>query len=293
VLEDLVKEGDLQTDVWRTTIESRFAEEIVAQEQAVGGPLRGARLAGARLRKVAERMSDLLRGIPADAVLPEQELEAADGRLWGTVDLIVRAETTHLIADYKTGSTLEATTGDIKERYRRQLMLYACLEEAADSWPDSATIIPFGSAPLSIEVEPDECRQVLENVLATLQLWETWVGGVPPANPAPDACSWCPYAARCSAFWDACDPSWDSNVSAAKGVAETVNSSPLGGVTFTLDSVGGTVLGPMTVRNVDPDEHPALALATPGDQVSVVGLRSNPREEAHTLRPGARVRVTS
>ena len=243
MLEKLVAEGELLTDVWRDTLDARFAAAITEQEMEFGGSLRGARLARARLQKVAARMSTLLQGIPRDAVLPEQELETAEGRVVGTIDLIVRSESAHFIADYKTGSAVEAETGEIKERYRRQLMLYACLEESAHSWPDSATIIPFASAPLSIEVDPEQCVLALRDVLSALEVWRGWVGQVPPANAIPDACGWCPYAAQCSAFWEACDPSWDPKVTAARGLAESVSSSPLGGVTFTLEASAGTVDG--------------------------------------------------
>lgn len=174
VLEKLVAEGELLTDVWRDTLDARFGVAITKQEMEFGGSLRGARLARARLQKVAARMSTLLQGLPRDAVLPEQELETAEGRLVGTIDLIVRSESAHFIADYKTGSAVEAETGEIKERYRRQLMLYACLEESAHTWPRSATIIPFASAPLSIDVDPEQCLLVLRDVLSALEVWRGW-----------------------------------------------------------------------------------------------------------------------
>lgn len=103
---------------------------------------------------------------------------------------------------------------------------------------------------------------------------------------------WCPYAAQCPAFWEACDPSWDPEVTAARGLAESVSSSPLGGVTFTLQAIAGTVDGQVTVRNVDAETHPAIAAAKLGDEISVVGLRASLTDAAYTLRPGGRLRVT-
>jgi PD-(D/E)XK nuclease superfamily len=293
VLEALVAEGDLQTDVWKNTVDERFAAAIAQQEAASGGPLRGARLARARLRKVAQRMSSLLYDVPREALFPEQELEAAEGRLWGTIDLVVRAAGGHFIADYKTGSFVDAITGSIKERYRRQLMLYACLEHAAASWPDAATIIPFTATPLSIDIDPAKCLEVLDDLLSALDEWQSWVGHVPPANVAPDACAWCPYATRCDPFWDSCNPEWDPAVTASRGRVESVSSSPLGGVTLRLESTAGSVLGALTIRNADPDEHPRLSVMEAGAEISIVGLRPSPSEDAYTLRPGARVQVVA
>lgn len=289
VLESLVRDGRLQSASWSEALESRF-HEFLANEAATQGRLRGSRLALARLRKVAARMADFLQQAPADAeVLAEEVLTAAGGHLYGRLDLIVRSPEMHVIVDYKTGSFLEPGTDQLKTSYERQLMLYACLEaEASGAWPEKALLVPFGAEPVTLDVDRSACLALLEDLVAALERWQTWVGAAPPANASPETCGWCPFAARCPAFWAACDTNWADELIALRGQITSATTTPLGGITLLLDSSEGSVLGKTAIRNVDPAEFPELAEFGAGDFGGFVGLRRDPDEGAFTTRSGTR-----
>jgi RecB family exonuclease len=290
VLESLVRDGRLRSGSWSELIEPRFHELLGHNANERHRALRGSRLALARLRKVAARMAEFLQQAPTHAdVLAEQELAAAGGRLYGRVDLIVRSQEMHVVVDYKTGSFLEPGTEQLKASYERQLMLYACLEaEANGAWPDKALLVPFGAEPVTLRVDPAACLQLLDDVLAALDLWQTWVGATPPANASPETCGWCPFAARCPAFWAASKTDWVDELIAARGKVTSATTTPLGGVTLLLDSSEGSVLGTAAIRNVDPTEFPELASIGPGHAVGFVGLRRDPDEGAFTTHSGTR-----
>jgi RecB family exonuclease len=290
VLESLVHDDLLRSGSWHEALEQLFVELLARHEGETGGNLRGARLAAARLRKVAGRMAAFLEHVPDDAqILTEAPLGAAGGRLFGRVDLIVRSPDTHVIVDYKTGAFLEAGTHRLKESYERQLMLYACLEaEASGTWPDQALLVPFGAEPVSLEVDPAACEGLLQEVIEALEKWETWVGAAPPANPSPEACGWCPFAARCAAFWAACTPDWKDTLLATRGRVLSSATTPLGGATLRIESREGSVIGTVAIRNVDAKRFPTLATMAEGRLVGIVGLRRDPVEGVFTLWPGAR-----
>jgi RecB family exonuclease len=293
VLESLVRDGTLRSQSWSEPLESRFRELLARNEGAKQGPLRGSRLALARLRKVAARMAEFLRQAPPGAeFLVEEELVAADGRLYGRVDLIVRSREMHVIVDYKTGSLLEPGTDQLKASYERQLMLYACLEEEASAeWPEKALLVPFGAEPVTVRIDPAACLQLLKEVLAALERWQTWVSTTPPANASPETCGWCPFAARCPEFWAACNPNWTEEVIAMRGSVTSATTTPLGGVTLLLDSSEGSVVGTAAIRNVARSEFPELESIGAGQGVALVGLRRDPGDGAFTTRAGTRVEL--
>lgn len=292
VLESLAKDRRLTDPEWRPEVGNRFDQLMRSEEARLGRQLRGGRLARAKLMKVAARLNQLLSGLTAPAeTLTEVELEAAEGRLRGRLDLIVRSEMAHFVADYKTGRITEAGRDDLIQRYRRQLMLYACLEAEAYDWPRSATIVPFGGEPVEVDVRPEDCRRLLEAVLSALEEWQDWQGKSPPARPGADTCASCPYAPRCSSFWGTSDLVWADDLLAARGVIGHVSRSPLGGTTIGLRSQQGSVRGDVNVRNIDVAEHPSLASASAGDTVALVGLRADRNEGAYTMKAGARSRL--
>jgi RecB family exonuclease len=291
VLESLVRDGELQSESWPEPLESRFLELLARNEGETHTALRGSRLALARLRKVAARMADILQQLPPDAeVLTEEDLEAADGRLFGRLDLIVRSLARHVIVDYKTGSFLEAGTEQLKASYQRQLMLYAYLEaETSGAWPEEALLIPFGAEPVTLIIDPAACQRLSQHVLEALEQWQTWVGAAPPANASPQTCHWCPFAARCPEFWAACNTDWADELIATRGRVISLATTPLGGITLRLASTQGSVLGTVAVRNIEPTEFPGLVGINTGHAIALVGLRRDPNEGVFTTVPAARL----
>lgn len=291
VLESLARDGELRSESWSDALESRFLALLARDERETQTVLRGSRLALARLRKVAARMADILQQLPPNAqVLTEEELTAADGRLFGRLDLIIRSPTQHVIIDYKTGSFLEPGTDQLKASYERQLMLYACLEaEASGSWPQKALLVPFGAEPVTLSIDPAACERLSQEVLATLDQWQTWVNDAPPASATPQTCGWCPFAARCPEFWAACSPDWADELIAMRGDVVSVASTPLGGVSLRIASAQGSVLGATAIRNLEPTQFPGLMDLVAGTTIALVGLRRDRNEGAFTARPGARL----
>jgi RecB family exonuclease len=291
VLESLVRDGELRSESWSDALEPRFLELLARNERETHTVLRGSRLALARLRKVAARMADLLQQLPPDAhVLTEEELTAAEGRLFGRLDLIVRSPAQHVIADYKTGSFLEPGTEQLKASYERQLMLYAFLEaEVSGAWPEEALLVPFGAEPVTLSIDAAACERLSQEVLAALDQWQTWVGNPPPANATPETCGSCPFAAKCLEFWAACNTDWAEGVVATRGRVTSIATTPLGGITLRLDSTEGSVLGSTAVRNIAPTDFPGLASVDEGQAVSFVGLRHDRSEGTYTTGPGTRL----
>lgn len=291
VLESLVRDGQLRSASWSAPLESRFLELLACNEGETHAALRGSRLALARLRKVAASMADLLQQLPADAeVLTEEELTAADGRLFGRLDLIVRSVARHVIVDYKTGSFLEPGTAQLKASYERQLMLYACLEaDASGAWPEEALLVPFGAEPVTLSIDPAACQRLSQEVLAALDQWQTWAGGPPPANASTQTCRWCPFAARCPEFWAACNSDWADELLAMRGRVVSIAATPLGGITLQIASAQGSVLGTAAVRNIEPTEFPGLMGIDAGNAIALVGLRRDPNEGVFTTVPAARL----
>lgn len=289
VLESLVADGLIGSGHWNDYLDTRFKAAVAAREDEKGAPLRGASLARARLRKACGRVAHLLAQVPAEAeIVTEAQLEAADGRLLGRIDLVVRSPELHLIVDYKTGVITEAG-GDLKERFRRQLMLYACLEAKQHGWPDQAQLMPLGREAVDIAIEPSKCQALLEDALDALRKWQECVGRAPAAQTSPETCGDCPYAARCSPMWEALSDDWSESFVAVSGPLSALSSTPLGGITLSMHAERGTTGGEVTVRNIYGQQHPCLLDAHPGDEISLVGLRGGDEADGvYTLAPGAR-----
>jgi RecB family exonuclease len=288
VLESLVADNLMRSGQWSEEVDQRFESAIAARGADHGLPLRGVSLAHARLRKTCGRVAQLLTRAPVDAdIVTEASLEAANGRLAGRIDLIIRSSELHLVVDYKTGSATEIN-GNLKERFRRQLMLYACLEAERNGWPQRAQLLPLGREAIEIAIEPSECLELLAEALESLDRWQARVGEAPLAFPAPEACGRCPYAAGCPAMWDARSDDWDESFAAVSGRLSASSSTPLGGITISLRAERGSTVGDVTVRNIDAQQHPCLVDAESGDEVSMIGLRPGQAEGVWTLASWAR-----
>ncbi len=85
-----------------TIADARFAAELKTQTD--GREVRGARPAAARFNKMVGRVLELLEEAGSDAItLTEEFLQGRHGAIHGVVDLIVKSDRLHVVADYKTG----------------------------------------------------------------------------------------------------------------------------------------------------------------------------------------------
>ena len=189
----------------------------------------------------------------------EQRQAAFDGHLVGKADVIIRGERPR-IEDYKTGSIYNANDPEeVKEQYRRQMLLYAVLEhEDTGTWPVTATLIPIEGDPLEIAIDPQEATRAAEEALAGLSAYNTAVeSGVEPvamAAPSQDVCRFCSFAIDCPALWMTVDTSWQE--AGYTMLAGTINSTEVahtGTVNLTVSAIRGSVPpGDYLLYQLDP-----------------------------------------
>jgi CRISPR/Cas system-associated exonuclease Cas4 (RecB family) len=255
----------------------------------------GYQLKRARLFHVAGRVRELLVGLPPDAaVLTEEPLSAASGLLYGRADLIVRSSSQHQIIDYKSGGVLDRDTKRPREAYVRQLQLYAYLEhETSGSWPLSAHLFPLHGVPVEIDVDPEICSALAREALAILGEYNQAVPAVQPADPSPMHCKWCPFAAVCGSFWDACDSTWAPDLLAAAGMTTRQFTTPLGGLTVFIDIGAGSVVGDeVVIKNIDTAVFSDARGLVSGDELAAVGLVADDRGSGYWISGAGVLGVT-
>ena len=286
VLAKMVVEGNFMSESWQTRLYETWDEEVVSEMSAVvhAGdspqtsevPERwpGYEVKRARLRYVGQRVRDLLLELPAGAtVLPEVPLEGYERRLRGIADLVLRSQGAHRVVDYKTGGVLDGTTQLPREKYVRQLQMYAALEaESSGEWPDTLHLLPLRGAPVEIAVDPVECADLAVEALELLSAYNAMCPERQPASPGQDTCSTCPFSARCPDFWESCE-SWSGDFLAVRGRAVRTMSTELNGISVELAETSGTVPHELVLlRNIDPEVHPAARDAVVGTVVAATGL---------------------
>lgn len=228
--------------------------------------------------------------------LHEHAQTAFSGKLRGRAD-VIRRGAAPAIEDYKTGSLLDGSTGELRESYRTQMLLYAVLEHAeTGEWPETATLIPLDGDPLPIPVDPAEATAAANHALAALDAYNKAVaagtGAAELAAPDPANCTFCAYSIICPAFWAAADQSWaDSGlvaVAGARGAETLAEASPAFNVD--IDGVAGTVPpGEYVLYQLDRERFSALLEAEPGSAVAAVRLRGDPERRRLTATAATRI----
>ncbi len=266
---------------WGDAFEQAWDREVEVQRVDVDTPPDPRRWHGYSLCKVATKMQckaicgELQDGAELD---PEVLLRSSDGVLEGRADLVVRAPV-HEIRDYKTGSVLD-DEGAVRRDYRRQLLIYACLEfETVGSWPERIVLVPVGPSepPQVIEVDQIEAEREMALIRDALSRYNAAVESgdnmVSAASPSPDACRFCSYASGCPAFWAAATEDWrDRGVTAVKGVVERRSAGHGGGSALTIRVAQGTFQSELvTLSPVDEDEQGIRGVAE-GDLLCAVRL---------------------
>jgi RecB family exonuclease len=300
-LDELVQTGALRTNTWEEATESAW-EAAIARVLADANETGPAELAGyqikrVRLRQVAGRVRELLLAPEAEGadVITEQTLEGAGGRLFGRPDLIIFGPSAHRIIDYKTGQVVDREGGGIKAAYARQLQLYCYLEhERSGSWPATAHLLPFSGPAVEVQVSAQECTAVADEALTLLDAYNSAAPGAQPPAPAAEACGYCPYAARCTAFWAACDATWRDHLVAAAGTVQSVFQAASGHTTLRLSADGGNAgTDEVVLWNISADEHPQVSEADPGSWAGAVGMHEDTGRGVFTLPPWANLHITA
>lgn len=285
-------ERQLETE-WSTATRAAAAHLAQDHGERVLSPEQwdGYQIKLARLRKAARRLHDLLAPLGSTAeLITERPLSAADGRVHGRPDLVVRTPTACWIIDYKTGAVLTRETREPHESYVRQLQLYAFLAaETIGRWPERAFLVPLQGAVVEVPIDPTRCSALAEEAIALLDAFNDRVPAPQPPSPAPETCQRCPYAPRCPAFWQACDEAWASVVLAAAGTVTSLSQSRLGGVSLTLDAeVGSLGERHIAVRGISVQDHPAAGSLASGGTVALVGLHADRGTDSFILPPFGR-----
>jgi len=252
-----------------------------------------------RTRKLAAQLgTSATKPAPAPGmeIELEQEHVGFEGKLRGRPDIVRRTADGTAIEDYKTGSLYEAESGELKEDYRLQLLLYAALAgEIEGTGVTSARLVPLEGEPAQIKIEGTEAAEAAREVVAAMDGYNQAVAaGTEPedlASPEPSHCRFCPFAVRCPAFWSAITPEWSAEgILAVAGQVSEVTASRFG--TFNIEAAaeaGSTSSDAVTLHGLPFDQFGPAAAAASGSPMAATGLR--PGAHPGVLRPTLRTRL--
>ena len=276
-----------------------WAEQLEAEWQSalmdVGGDTSATiwpnyHLTRARLEITIDRLRADLKDVAHPDLFPEVDLTADNGLVRGRADLVIRG-TRHEVIDFKTGAAFVTREAIIRASYARQLAIYSYLEaETSGTWPSDARIVSLTGIDASIDVEPRRCEAEAARAADELEQYNARVPGEQPAYPSSEACGFCPYAARCPAFWQ--NANTVESVASVSGTISAIQRSEIGGAVVTIDVEGGSVEGPQArLHGVLPSENPLLYGVEPGDRAWIAGLWHDATRNAYRLSGSASVEV--
>jgi hypothetical protein len=215
----------------------------------------------------------------------ERRLEAFDGKLVGSPDVVRRPE----VIDYKSGVILDfdehAQKMVLKAAYERQLLIYGFLvHENFGWWPKRGLVLPAEGESAEVSLEPDACKREADAAITLLDAFNAKAlsagSAKSLASASPSACKWCSYKLICESFWSEISPLWASELPGAciEGVLEEPPQPIHTGeaVSLTMTILRGTQApGQGRVSPFNLNLH-ALPSLTKGDRVRVSGLRVRP-----------------
>lgn len=207
-------------------------------------------------------------------------IETPDHAIGGFVDSITSNHDKTTLRDFKSGLITSADSETIKPEYRTQLELYCGVYfESTGRWPTEVEIVPSVGDPISIEVNPDRCRLLVDQAKQLLAVINDKVASSTAestpsslANPSRH-CMRCEFRPNC-AFYK------------ASTVLDGIEEGPVdlfGEVTeLSLFSNGtsaisvSTSFGVKRARGLESSSqrHPAMALLSKGKYVGIYGLKA-------------------
>jgi CRISPR/Cas system-associated exonuclease Cas4 (RecB family) len=229
-------------------------------------------------------------------ILAEHSLTAANGRIHGRADLIVRSPRLHVIVDYKTGSVTDHEGQPLAD-YAAQLLLYAYMEhDRTGSFPSAGYLMPFDDAAIRMEVDATSAKEAGRAAIAELDQFNerALTGAEQPARPAPETCRFCPFSIVCAPFWNYCNASWGGRLLAARGTIVRIARGQLPLVNLEVQVVRGSVAeSSLVIRQAALSDFPVLADADSGDEIAIVGLVPEPERGTYRIRPSGRLWIGS
>jgi RecB family exonuclease len=242
-------------------------------------------LAKIRLRRAIERIAALVTATPGE-LKAELDLISDDGRFHGRLDLAVRGPNPW-IADLKTGRIRPTPQAPVSPAHIRQLELYAYLEaEATGIWPTHAWLITLQGRDHVVELDPANCRAVVNRAGDTLDSFNRDYPDV-PAAPDGENCYWCVHLARCQEPWEA-DTDWGDSHASLLSVTRVRHGA--GAAWVDAEVLAGTVdTSKVSLRRVDLDDHPVARSLKAGDRVVVMGLHWMETADTWHLRRTSRL----
>jgi len=258
--------GEAAGDAWK-----RACDDL-----AVSGPdprsLPGARRAAIRFKRQSPTLLAIVASTEPSSKDVEQVLRSADGELAGTPDLVLISEHGLVVVDHKT--SVVAEDGVVRPHYERQVRIYAGLAVEWHSRPVTrGVLLSTRQGAVEVEVTPGLVGQALAEARQARADYNSRAPGPQPASPGEEQCRWCPYRARCDAFWEEVDPSW------VEEVGECTRATVLGAPEVAADGRAAlpvrTRSGPMPIgEQITIAEVPEQLVADvqAGDAVAVTGL---------------------
>lgn len=233
-----------------------------------------------RARELAQRVSSW-----TGAELRIEEMLAPEGELlFGKPDLVVKSPPPYRIEDYKTGAIEE--DGQLKDAYRRQLLLYAYLESRMPdcSWPQLAVAVPLSGAPIEIPVTPEAALELADEAATLVASFNSHLEDpLSLARPGVSACGRCPHAARCSAIWPVPEDGFD-DLGIIEATVQSIDRVHNGTLSLGVEIEGGTIqVGAAHFYRLSPARIPVVDHLRCGQRIRVVGVSADP--DGRSIRP--------
>ena len=286
VLERICLDGDLANpEVFSRAWNDSLAEHSGGDADQVLLTWPELALTKVRLRRALARIAALVDEAPGE-LKPELELDSADGRLRGRLDLAVRGPNPW-IADLKTGRIRPTPEDPVSPTHIRQLQLYAYLEaEASGTWPTQAWLITLQGRDHVVDIDPAVSRAVVDTALDALDDFNRDYPNI-SAAPGGDNCSWCVHLPLCPEPWSA-DTDWGDSHAALLAIIRVRHGS--GAAWIDAEVLAGTLEASIvSLRRVDLDDHPAARDLNAGERVVVVGLHRMDAPDTWELRRTSRL----
>jgi hypothetical protein len=282
---------------WATAVAEQERNALASETEAAWGDAQRWPSYADKHVRARKRARELARKVHswANADISVERLLRAEGEiLIGRPDLVVRAPAPYRIEDYKTAVTHDET-GEPKASHRRQILLYAYLESIVTGRgrPELGVIVPLKGPDIRFSIDWDEVEDEVHLAHSLVDEFNAGIGQpLTLGRPSSSACTPCPHATTCPAFWDRVASFEGSALQAVEGEVLSSQIAQTGTITVGLQITDGTIQpGKALLHRFLLSRFPALRAVSVGRRIRAVGLRVLD-DEARTIVPSGWTRVT-